>query len=73
MCMCIYIYTHIFAESLQTIADAYLNIEIKALNHTGVCEKPFLLCQPLSCNLATETALDPLIWCFESPSAQELV
>ena len=34
--------------------------------HTGVCGKTLLLRQPLPCNPAAETALQPLIWCLES-------
>ena len=39
--------------------------------YIGVCEETPSSANPLPCNPLAETALRPLIWCFESPSAQE--
>ena len=32
-------------------------------------DKTFPLCQPLPCNPAAESAIQPLIWCFENISS----
>ena len=37
---------------------------------TGVCEKSFLLSEPLPCNPEAETAIQPLIWHCEGLSSQ---
>ena len=55
-------------ELARTIGTAeYVSCSMRhACRHTGVCGKTLLLGEPLPCNPAAETALEPLIWCSES-------
>ena len=59
----IHIYIYIYIHT-HTYIHTYNDHD----NTIGVCEQTFLLCNP--CNPAADTALQPLIWCFEGSFSQ---
>ena len=72
-----YIHIYIYIERERSCVYIYIYIEreicteiYRERERDGVYKPTLLLREPLPCNAAAETALAPLVWCFESVSSR---
>ena len=62
---------HSCAKGQQITKNIFAQKHSCAITFADKSNSGFLFCQPLPCDPAAEIALQPLIWCSESLSAQE--